>query len=321
MYSYPYQINSAFSKNPKKGITTTLGIEAHLALEEGDVKASQECTENPFEYHAGYSRFTVVLIRKEEGKGKTIVTANIPAKDDADRIIARTKACENILAMAEYNKPAAVAETTSDEVAKTSPAYTVTMTTGSMKGKTPAQVLIEDPANRKKLIEQYKFLQEKITQYPKNQLQLDAIKDAVKLFDAGNLNASAAGETESSGERSITVYEAKFKPLRSTLDDKGTVLVYSVTIRCTPGRNYPYEFIVKNSRCSWDGQVAHPQTGDPYDEVTIYLPEDKWVGIVSDMERQLSAFTTYNYGKQSKKAEEANRINRVKTCEEKNCTA
>ena len=312
MYQYPYQVASAFSRNPKKKITTTLAFEAHLSLEEGKIDSAEECSINPLEMHAGYSRFTVCMIRKDEAKGtRAVVTANIPAKDDVDAIVARTRACENILATYEFNKASATA---TSEQAKT-PAYTVAISMGSLKGKTPAQALIEDPNNKKALIEQYKFLQSKLAEYPANQKQMDAIEEAVKLFNNGKLTAEDTAAPAAS-ERSVDVYNASFKPLKSTLDSDGKVLVYSVSIKCWPGRNYPYEVTVKNSRCRWDGQVAHPQSGDQHDEVTIYLPEDKWYGIVADMERTLQSFVLCNFLKQSVKADNANRLNRMKAAKE-----
>ncbi len=305
MYNYPYQISSAFSRNMKKKITTTLGIEAHFSLEDGKTDSPEECSVNPLEIHAGYSRFTVALIKKDEVKStKSVVTANIPAVDDADRIIARTRACTTLIVNYEMNKSSAP-----DSEAETDPAYTVTLMTGNLKGKTPAQLLLEDAVkNRKLLIEQYKFLESKLQTYPANQAQLDAIKSAIKKYDACELEAK---ETTGS-ERAVTVYEANFKPLKSTLDESGKVLVYSISIKCYPGRNYPYEVTVSNKRCRWDGQVAHPQAGDWHDEVSIYLDETKWLGIVAAMERQLDSFTLTNYIRQYQKADAANRYNRLK---------
>ena len=326
MYQYPYQINSSFSKNQKKKITTTFGIEARFSLEDGKIDGTEEASINPLEYHAGYSRFTVVMIRKDENTNKkAVVTANIPAKDDADHIIARTRAAINFLVMKEmFSAPAASAPQTQQTSSQSdSLAYKTVLTMGTgLKGKTPAQVLLEDGKNKEKLQAQIEYLKTKLKDYPKNQVQIDACLEAIALFDAGKLSA-ANSQTEAAGadEKAIAIYDANFKPLKSTLADDGRVLVYSIAIRCVPGRNYPFEVTVKNSRCKWDGSEAHPAQDDPREEITMYMSEEKWSGIVGDMERQLAAFATYNYGKQSKKAEESYRINRVKVCEDKSHTA
>ncbi len=73
-----------------------------------------------------------------------------------------------------------------------------------------------------------------------------------------------------------------------------------------------YDNTVTNKRSDWDGQVAHPQAGDWHDEVTIFLDEAKWLGIVAAMERQLDSFAICNYVRQSQKAETASRYNRFK---------
>ncbi len=328
-YKYPYQIASAFSKNIKKGIITTLGIEAHFSLESGAVDGKEEAKVNPLEFHEGLSRFTLVLICKSEapdkrtGKPTTYtkrVTANIPARVDADKIIARTKACENLLVMREYNATPAPAQSSENGQQGESIAYTTVLSMGTgLKGKTPAQVLTENGKNKDKLISQIDFLSQKVKEYPANQTQIDAIREAIALFDAKKLAATTA--PAESAERAVTVYEANFKPLVSTLDEQGRVLVYSVTIRCIPSRNYPYEVTIKNTRAHWDGSVARPTAQDPHDEITMNIDEATWNGIVSDMERSLSAFTTYNFGKQFKKAEDANRVNRLKAVQEKSQTA
>ncbi len=161
MYQYPYQINSAFSKNEKRKITTTFGIEARFTLEDGKIDGTEEHPINPLEYHAGYSRFSVVMIRKDEATGKRAVcTANIPAKDDADRIIARTRAAENLLVMREFSTPAitATAESKPEQTQADGLAYKTVLTMGTgLKGKTPAQLLIEDGKNKEKLLAQIEY--------------------------------------------------------------------------------------------------------------------------------------------------------------------
>ena len=107
-------------------------------------------------------------------------------------------------------------------------AYTVRFTSGNMKGKTPAEIIHEDPDWKNKLNKHYEFLKKNLQQYPRNQLQLDAILDASKLQKKGQLV-----KKERKTISSFQIYESGFRPLirRQKQTNKGTLsFVYQIWI-------------------------------------------------------------------------------------------
>lgn len=80
---------------------------------------------------------------------------------------------------------------------KISPAYTVRFRAGMLAGKTPAELLLENPANRQALINQFNFLstQNNPKYAAMNKSQMEAISEAIKLFDSGTLKADMVGES------------------------------------------------------------------------------------------------------------------------------
>lgn len=57
----------------------------------------------------------------------------------------------------------------------TSPAYVVTIKTGTYKGRTPASILLENPDKKSDMEKNRKFLQEHLKDYPKNQEIIDVM--------------------------------------------------------------------------------------------------------------------------------------------------
>ncbi len=69
-------------------------------------------------------------------------------------------------------------------------AYTVKFFLGEFRGKTPAQVLSENPENVDKLLAQKAQLSANLSRYPKNQEQIDGIDQAISLLENGMLAES-----------------------------------------------------------------------------------------------------------------------------------
>lgn len=236
MYQYPYQIHSAFSKSRDGRTLTTLGLEAHFSLESGSYNGSEQEEINPLEMHEGYSHFIATLIQKT-GNEKRFVYANIPAVCDADEIVINTQAAASFVMAEKLKGSSAPAEQ------KTLPkAYAVPLTMGTHKGKTPADILLADPNARADLLKTHDFLAKNADKYPSNRQQMEAIDSAIRLLDAGQLNAGTA-KASGASDKCISIYSADFKPLRSTLAD-GRVTVYSININCYPSHRYPYQTFI-----------------------------------------------------------------------------
>lgn len=188
-----------FTKNPLEVAnivrTKTLYVNSHLSkfdAEKGDFPLMVYDMNN-------YSRYEFVLINED----KKCAVANIPLTQ-----------VWRLQRMTDHYYGAHLDATLTKTESNLSAAYTVQLTSGNMKGKTPAQILMEtaDGEEAKKLLRaQYSFLQKNLSSYPRNQKQMDAILDAVRLFEAGQLSKS---KTDSSGS-TIVLYDAAMRTLRS----------------------------------------------------------------------------------------------------------
>lgn len=133
-----------------------------------------------------------------------------------------------------------------------SAAFAVRISNGSMKGKTPAEVLQEDPGAESKLESQRKWLAEHLAQYPKNQQQIDAIDAALRLKRAGQLTnhtpvSPAMPAAASGGVRDTVLYEAQYHVLKSKgSDSNGNSFVYDMKIVWEYGKDYPIVFTIAN---------------------------------------------------------------------------
>lgn len=139
------------------------------------------------------------------------------------------------------------------------PAYAVYFKTGKLAGKTAAELLLENPANREVLINQYNFLRGQTN--PKfaamNKLQMEAIVNAIQLFDAGKLNKDALAA------RSVCIYNGTKTPSIKTVDARGLTKVCILNITYTPGENSPFRIHISNC-------MAPPVTGK---QVGAYLSQ------------------------------------------------
>ena len=110
-------------------------------------------------HHNTFSRFNFCLINKE----KKATTSSLHV-NELTGIYLKSKFAYNKQLERQYMGMSIekAEETKEDETKKVSSAYTVQISSGNLKGKTPAQVLLENPENMqeqaKKLINQFEFL-------------------------------------------------------------------------------------------------------------------------------------------------------------------
>ena len=121
---------------------------------------------------APFSRYVMTLINEE----KQFVTANFPLKELAEMKQKSDYAnMEHLKYLYDNN--------IKNENANKPKAYTVKITAGYLKGKTPAEALLEDSKKNAEILNnQYAFLQKNLAKYPKNKEQMDAIVEAAKLL-------------------------------------------------------------------------------------------------------------------------------------------
>ena len=79
--------------------------------------------------------------------------------------------------------PAPVEKVSDAEDLSNNIAYTTIISAGTLKSKSPAGALLENPnVNKKMLLNQVDWLQKHLAQYPRNQVQIDAINEALSCL-------------------------------------------------------------------------------------------------------------------------------------------
>lgn len=297
--AYPHQVASVIQK--KNGESKTLGIDAELSIPRIDDEKERVM---PLEMHSGFSRFVATLIKK--GNEKTFVKANIPA-DDISYICEKTRLALNLYASAKL----APAPAENNDV----PAcYTLTFGMGKLKGKTPAAVLLESADNEKELISQGEFLNKNAEKYPANKQMVEAIREAIKLYRAGELKPLDA-PVQKSGI--IEIYNEQTKPLRSTTNDKGNTFVYGIKIICDISRNLPFTLEISNCyapvKVMDDGTLrVEMKSAENMQNISMNFSEKDWVKVMNRLEKTITYFETINFKDQFKKSVIASIKNREK---------
>ncbi len=271
---YPKQIFSAIKK--KNDTSMTFSVDANLvAVEDGD-------NINPGELHKqGLSRFVLGLLSVDKGVGKG-VSGNIPVSEMAEFL---HEAHFSLNRLSEIKlQPVA----TGGAVTKSS----VTLKFGPFKGKTPEEVLAENPANKDSLENTKKLLMEKVAQYPANQELIDAIDNAITALSTGSLSAPAPSASVSS----FSVYESGIKvPNASKKNENGKTLVYTIKVNCNPNMNIPYEIEIMNGYClvPKDGEVDF-KSMEQNTTLKMRLNKAQMCTLVANIERRLSMFEYLN---------------------------
>lgn len=292
MYKTPCEIASVVKKQ-------TFYVESHLSPinEQADRDAYY-----PLMTYSHFSRYSFCIINEE----KKAASTNIPIQEMRELIrrhnFLLNKHLESIL------KP-------ESERNSVPAAYTVQLTSGDMKGKTPAQVLLEKgEEGRTMLKNQYRWLEKNVEKYRKNQIQMDAIAEACRLFLAGELNEFAA---KSGGSSRIILYEAKSRINPYRRRDDGMCPVRDTSIVWDVGGETPVTIMIKNFYAPYrtldNGLiVAMPDKMDRTTFVsnTMHLSEEEWCSVVDNIQMNMRQFEYLNAGYVFNEADRMNAENR-----------
>lgn len=212
--TYPLEVASIVRKQ-------TFYIESHLGM--ADVNSG----EKPFHVYNKFSRFVACIINEN----RKAATANIPVSEMI-HIIRKAKYAE----MREYMSTAFGKQDSEGH-----PGYTVRFLAGELKGKTPAEILLEQGEKGIAVLqEQLNYLKRNVERYPNNAKVIEAIRDAAGLYRAGKLD-------EHANQRGvIELYKAEMRPLRSRVRQDGKTFVYNISINWIPGNQYPVEVKITN---------------------------------------------------------------------------
>lgn len=200
-------------------------------------------------YSSKFSQFKAVIINEQ----KKVAYGNIKSCDVGD-IEDRSKFIYNkdMEASMSFSAPAPEPKANSGVDESLAIAYTVTLTTGNgLKGKSPAQVLLENPEKGPDMLtNQYKWLKNNRDTNEKfresNQKQMDAIMAASKLFKEGKLSVDGVASNQSMNGRQFTIYEPGMRPLTRKKNAKGNSFVYEILVTYTIGNKYPVEVTITN---------------------------------------------------------------------------
>ena len=189
---------------------------------------SLQTEESPLKiFHPSFSRFVMTVI--SEGKA---AKCNIPVSALADMKMRTSYAFDKYL---EFTSRPSAGE------GNTSPAYTRRFFSGSLKGKTPADVLAEKGEEGKKILNaQYVWLKNNLAKFPKNRELMDAI------IDAKNVDLQAVSNSTSVAPPVITLLDIDCRPLQRKTRGDGLCFCYEAHITFDASRNYPVNVKVVN---------------------------------------------------------------------------
>ena len=191
-------------------------------------------------------------------------------------------------------------------------ADSVQISTGMYKGKTPLQVLKEDPSARSGLVKQAEFLRRNLKKYPKNQLQINAIEEALRLLDNGSLTMI---NTDTATDNTIYLHQSGPRALvRRKKDAEGFYPVWEMDIMWHFNNRYPVEIVITNYKAPVvtleTGQI-NPQKSQAKDisKLNYRLSMKEWMRHCSRISRTMQNFETIYALKQFKDSEAAYKEN------------
>ncbi len=198
---------------------------------------------SPLEMHNSYSVFRIAIAQTGVGS----VVANIPA-NDVPYILAEYRFQRDLLRKAQMNYVAKNKETPS------SPAYTMPINEKSCQKRTAADI-IKDPDGVSKLQNARAYFEKNAAKYPKNREMMNAIDEAMKLYQEGRL------EKVQSVYIAPPLYDRQMKH-RSTRNAKGYNLIYGITITGSAGKTNEWLFTLNNYYAKLQGTIVQAGTAE-----------------------------------------------------------
>lgn len=219
------------SKNPRE--IAYIVEKSTFAILDGLTESNIENEEEPLTLHSRkFSRFSFLIINQD----KKAATANMNVKEMFGFLEKSHFAMQQEM-LFQFNSG-------SNEEEELPLAYTVTITSGTLKGRTPADVLLNDGEEGKKLLNnQYTFLKNNLSKYPKNKTQMDAIVNASQLLKEGKLDADAVGKGQT---KRISLYSSGLRPLVNRKNNAGMSFVYELTVDWLLGEKRPLMITIVN---------------------------------------------------------------------------
>lgn len=255
-------------------------------------------------YDEKFSRLVFTIIGEKNGGRRQFVTANVPKRELAD-MIARS----GFATQKQYEKevrgpsPAALSPAAPDKGGAPSSAYTVRLTAGEHKGKTPAEIMAVVPNASDFLNRHYKWLADNAAQYPNNKRIMDAIMDCSRLAEAGRLDTDMRHFNQDAGV--FSVLKVENRPLVRKQKDNGKCFVYEVNVNWLFDDRYPVSVEIVNFYAPVNRtdeglyNVVRKEAEDLKKEV-MKLSVAEWQDIVAQIRLSMRTFEEA-YGRQALK--------------------
>lgn len=275
--AYNYPIDTCTSQNDSK----TYSVESHLTL------ARTADGQSPLKvYHQTFSLYKHSIVEKDSAVKAVYANTNVKEMED---IFKRTDYAFAKSMDAECVPPSPVNE-------ELSLAYTVKITSGILKGKTPAEVLLENPNGKEALNNQYKWLKTNLEKYPNNKKQMDAILDASRLFEEHKLKKAEKTEVYHSSIRLYpSIGQPLPKPLRRKTREDGKSFIYEMEIFWHIGDKFPIEIVIRNYWAPvnvMEDKTLRIGLKDASDKVEkkMRLTEADWLNHIREIKTDMKSF-------------------------------
>lgn len=322
-------------KNPKECFCLRQQ-QTFFVLNELTMPTCQDGSEPLTFHHETFSRFRFVIINQD----KRPATANIPVAElpgifeevKNKNLLKKMNSSENktvgmiqsIGKMTQKLISRFVGQTNTEKVSidANSPAFTLAISAGQLRGKTPVAALLENTEiNKKLLLNQIAWLEQNLSRYPKNKNQIDAIKEALNLYEKGLLkNTTASAQVSTPAVNSVdknVVYSTGFRPLIRRKNTNGKSFVYEIKILWHENLPKPVEFEIRNYYAPVvqdEKGLLNVQAKEREDEIknSFSLTIEEWFWMEHILEAQISTFESIQAAKMYKTANDAERANRAR---------
>lgn len=194
-----------------------------------EARFSEEKEESPLKVFSDFSRYVFTVI--QDGKA---ATTNIHI-DDLPGMIAKSEYAFSRYMDSIYGEIAG-------ETENLSPGFTVRFNVGTLKGKTPVEVLKENGEKGREILNnQYKWYKDNLSKFPDNKKYMDAIRDAGKLDPE-----AIASFNKGNSSRPITILEISTRPLVRKKRADGKCFCYECKVMFDSSKKYPVNVQIEN---------------------------------------------------------------------------
>lgn len=248
---------------------------------------------------APQSIYLITLFQFDE---KSSVVANLPLRD-MPLIKMKTQCAETEIFNCQKNMEIQVGKEERDRKPANIPLAFTFLKAGNFAGKTPGDILLtaDDPDKAvNELKRQMGFLKRKLSVYPANQLQMDAIEDAINSYELGileDMKPRTMMEENELCESSKTlntyiIYQTPIKHQKKMNPSGIKNACYSIVITCTPAKQYPYHIDIMNCYAPLKKlknglmPVLMEQAEDKKND-SIDLTEAEWLYIISCLDENM----------------------------------